>query len=210
MIEYFSIDDLAPERVKTYLGRVLDQEKGIFWRKAKGGAFTYDVETNTYGPAPEGYEQGPKRKFHTRRRTKEELGEIQGRYISYQDRNTQGPYAILVERVKVPGEKRGKNVQKALGRVLDEEKGIFKSRERGIFTYDLATNTYGPAPEWALQKFHGEKIIHAQTESIILKRLEEDYKLLSYADAQIRQLSESLEKLKKSLSKSIEELKKTQ
>ena len=30
-----------------------------------------------------------------------------------------------------------------LGRVLDKEKGIYKNRSRGIFTYDLATNTYG-------------------------------------------------------------------
>ncbi len=34
-----------------------------------------------------------------------------------------------------------------LGRVLDKERGIYRSRERGVFTYDLATNTYGPAPE---------------------------------------------------------------
>ena len=34
-----------------------------------------------------------------------------------------------------------------LGRVLDKELGIYKSRERGVFTYDLATNTYGKAPE---------------------------------------------------------------
>lgn len=44
----------------------------------------------------------------------------------------------------------GKEVNKDytnLGRVLDREKGIYKSRERGVFTYDLETNTYGKAPE---------------------------------------------------------------
>ena len=33
-----------------------------------------------------------------------------------------------------------------LGRVLDKERGIFRSRERGVFTYDLKTNQYGTAP----------------------------------------------------------------
>ena len=30
-----------------------------------------------------------------------------------------------------------------LGRVLDKEKHIFKNNERGIFTYDVKTNSYG-------------------------------------------------------------------
>jgi hypothetical protein len=33
-----------------------------------------------------------------------------------------------------------------LGRVLDKEHGIYRSRERGVFTYDLATDAYGEAP----------------------------------------------------------------
>ena len=33
-----------------------------------------------------------------------------------------------------------------LGRVLDKDAGIFQNRERGIFTYDLESNTYGSAP----------------------------------------------------------------
>ena len=33
-----------------------------------------------------------------------------------------------------------------LGRVLDKDAGIYQSRERGVFTYDLETNTYGRAP----------------------------------------------------------------
>ncbi len=34
-----------------------------------------------------------------------------------------------------------------LGLVLDRERGIFKSRARGIFHYDDKTNTFGPAPD---------------------------------------------------------------
>jgi hypothetical protein len=33
-----------------------------------------------------------------------------------------------------------------LGRVLDKERGIYMNRARGIFTYNLETNTYGKAP----------------------------------------------------------------
>ena len=34
-----------------------------------------------------------------------------------------------------------------LGRVLDKEKSIFQNRERGVFVYDLATNTFLEAPK---------------------------------------------------------------
>jgi hypothetical protein len=40
----------------------------------------------------------------------------------------------------------GKSVAKSytyLGLVLDKEKGIYKSKKRGVFTYDLDTDTYG-------------------------------------------------------------------
>jgi hypothetical protein len=33
-----------------------------------------------------------------------------------------------------------------LGRVLDKEKGIYQSRERGVFTYDLQSGEYGSPP----------------------------------------------------------------
>ena len=36
---------------------------------------------------------------------------------------------------------------KNLGRVVDKERGIFQNRECGVFSYDLATNTYGEAPD---------------------------------------------------------------
>ncbi|NBK23867.1 MAG: IS4/IS5 family transposase [Spirochaetia bacterium] len=37
------------------------------------------------------------------------------------------------------------STQKSLGRVLDEQKGIFQNKERGVFTYDVETDTYGKA-----------------------------------------------------------------
>ena len=37
--------------------------------------------------------------------------------------------------------------QKHIGRVIDKENNVFYSRERGIFTYDPITNTYGEADE---------------------------------------------------------------
>ncbi|MBR5088048.1 MAG: transposase [Ruminiclostridium sp.] len=44
------------------------------------------------------------------------------------------------------GNKVGKAEQTYLGRVIDKEHGVFKSRERGLFTYDVTTNTYGSVP----------------------------------------------------------------
>ena len=38
------------------------------------------------------------------------------------------------------------STQVNLGRVVDEQRGVYMNRKRGMFTYDLATNTYGPAP----------------------------------------------------------------
>lgn len=55
-------------------------------------------------------------------------------------------YARLMESVRVDGcvkKKSGPN----LGRVLDKERGIYQSKERGIFTFDLKTNTYGKPPQ---------------------------------------------------------------
>lgn len=55
------------------------------------------------------------------------------------------PYATVMTSVR-----EGKTVKKKsvvyLGRVLDEERGIYKSAERGVFSYDLRTNTFGEAP----------------------------------------------------------------
>ena len=64
-------------------------------------------------------------------------------HISYNVRNGI-EYATLVA-----SRRSGKTVVKDytwLGRVLDRERGIYRSRKRGVFTYDLATDTYGSAP----------------------------------------------------------------
>lgn len=65
-------------------------------------------------------------------------------YISY---NTVGgiEYATAVTSVR-KGTKVGKANQIYLGRVIDKEKGIFQSRERGLFIYDVDTNTFAPVP----------------------------------------------------------------
>jgi hypothetical protein len=44
------------------------------------------------------------------------------------------------------GNKVGKGEQLYLGRVIDKELSIFKSRERGIFIYNLEANTFQPIP----------------------------------------------------------------
>ena len=44
------------------------------------------------------------------------------------------------------GNKVGKGDQVYLGRVIDKEKNIFKSRDRGIFAYNIDTNTIEPVP----------------------------------------------------------------
>ncbi|MDO5532217.1 hypothetical protein [Sutterella sp.] len=62
-------------------------------------------------------------------------------YIAIQHRGGI-PYARLMESVR-----QGDTVTKVdrgnLGRVLDAERGIYKFRARGIFTYDPVTDTYG-------------------------------------------------------------------
>ena len=65
-------------------------------------------------------------------------------YINYNTVNGI-EYGTLTSSVR-SGHKVGKSDQIYLGRVIDKERGIFKSRERGIFTYDLKTNTFGSVP----------------------------------------------------------------
>lgn len=50
-------------------------------------------------------------------------------------------YAKICTSQRVDG--KVKSIQKSLGRVLDEEKCIFQNREKGVFTYDVKTDTYG-------------------------------------------------------------------
>lgn len=44
------------------------------------------------------------------------------------------------------GQKVGKGEQIYLGRVLDKERGIFKNRERGVFVYDIKSNSFSDVP----------------------------------------------------------------
>jgi hypothetical protein len=65
-------------------------------------------------------------------------------YIAY-DKKKGEEYAKLYTSVR-----NGKRTSKDylnLGRVLDKERGIYQNRERGVFSYQLETNSYGKAPE---------------------------------------------------------------
>ena len=66
-------------------------------------------------------------------------------YISYNvvDGNE---YATAVRSVR-SGSKVTKEDRVYLGRVVDKERGIYRSRERGLFTYDVATGEFGRAPD---------------------------------------------------------------
>jgi len=68
-------------------------------------------------------------------------------YIAY--RTSSGNiYASLAECTR-DGEKIEKKYIENLGRVLDKEKGIYRNRERGVFTYDIETGKYGTvAPDY--------------------------------------------------------------
>ncbi len=61
-------------------------------------------------------------------------------YINY---NTIGgiEYGTVTSFVRT-GKKVSKGNQICLGRVIDKECGIFKSRERGLFVYNIETNHY--------------------------------------------------------------------
>lgn len=65
-------------------------------------------------------------------------------YIAYSIKKGM-EYATLTSSVR-DGEKVRKGKSVNLGRVLDKERGIFRSRERGVFTYNLETDQYGAAP----------------------------------------------------------------
>lgn len=54
-------------------------------------------------------------------------------------------YATLTSSER-KGNKVIKTRQDYLGRVIDKERGIYQNRERGLYTYDLDTNTYGRVP----------------------------------------------------------------
>lgn len=53
------------------------------------------------------------------------------------------------------GTKVEKGEQIYLGRVIDKERGIFKNRDRGVFVYDLESNTFSPVPaDFEMPKLH--------------------------------------------------------
>ena len=64
-------------------------------------------------------------------------------FVSY-SRKGDKVYARIVESRRVDGVvvKETRN----LGRVVDRERNVFRSRERGTFTFDPATGEFGPAP----------------------------------------------------------------
>jgi hypothetical protein len=49
-------------------------------------------------------------------------------------------YAKICKSQRVDG--KVKTTQVSLGRVIDEEAGIYANRRLGVFTYDIATDTY--------------------------------------------------------------------
>lgn len=65
-------------------------------------------------------------------------------YISYNtvDGNE---YATVVRSVR-DGARVTKEDRVYLGRVVDKERGVYRSKARGLFTYDLATGEFGEAP----------------------------------------------------------------
>ena len=62
-------------------------------------------------------------------------------YIAYRTSNGK-TYAYVAESIRT-GQSIEKNYVINLGRVLDKDKGIYRNRERGTYTYDLATGSYG-------------------------------------------------------------------
>ena len=65
-------------------------------------------------------------------------------YINY--KTTGGnEYGTVMKSVRT-GSNVTKEDQLYLGRVIDKEKNVFKSRERGIFIYNINTNAFEPVP----------------------------------------------------------------
>lgn len=65
-------------------------------------------------------------------------------YIAYTTKKG-NEYATLTSSVR-EGDKVVKGESFNLGRVLDKDRGIYRNRERGVFTFCLDTGAYGPAP----------------------------------------------------------------
>ena len=54
--------------------------------------------------------------------------------------------ATVVRSVR-DGARTAKEDRAYLGRVVDRACGVYRSKGRGLFSYDLATGEFGPAPE---------------------------------------------------------------
>ena len=67
-------------------------------------------------------------------------------YISYKKGENGTLYATVMESKKVNGRSVKSKVD-YLGVVVDREKGIYRNRGRGTFTYDIETGEYG-IPDW--------------------------------------------------------------
>ena len=87
-------------------------------------------------------------------------------YINY---NTVGgiEYGTVTSSVR-KGQKVGKGDQIYLGRVIDKDRGIFKSRERGLFTYSLETNSFGKVPADYIEPKQKRKTIYEPRPQLIV------------------------------------------
>ncbi len=87
-------------------------------------------------------------------------------YINY---NTVGgiEYGTATSSVRA-GKKARKGNQIYLGRVIDKEHGIFKSRKRGLFVYDIDTNTFRSVPpDYEMPKIQRKKKYTARPTLIV-------------------------------------------
>lgn len=84
-------------------------------------------------------------------------------YIAYQSQNGI-LYASLATSVR--NGKKVSKTYKTLGRVLDKDLNVFESRERGIFQYDVTTDTYKAPPKEFKADQSQEK--HRSKQSLIL------------------------------------------
>jgi hypothetical protein len=94
-------------------------------------------------------------------------------------------YAKLCVSERVDGKVR--TTQKSLGRVLDEKRHIYQSRERGVFTYDLATGEYGrPDPAdipSVRRRNHRESLILDFGDAYLIDKVIDGFGLYKATDA---------------------------
>jgi hypothetical protein len=94
-------------------------------------------------------------------------------------------YAKLCVSERVDGKVR--TTQKSLGRVLDEGKHIYQSRERGVFTYDLATGEYGkpdPSDIPSVRRWnHRESLILDFGDAYLIDKVIDGFGLYKATDA---------------------------